>query len=489
MNKIMNKNSRLHPLAFFVFLYNNLKRYLLFIIFLFFEIIGDRHSGLLLYGSLILLLIFSFIDALFRYIFFAYRFDENSLTIDSGVFVRHHEHIPFNKIQTIQHKQWFFLQPFGLESLSIETAGHNDGKAEAILPVIPLKISNFIEKLNQQSRLEDVSSEVVPQQAKNKKIDSNYQINFHDLSKYALTSFGIIPTLLGFVGFFSQVDDYLPQSIKKPVESTINSLVAQEFLIILILILLFSLLASYLTTVQKYYHFTLIKSEHKLTTIRGFFQRYVVSLPLKKIQAVFVKQSILRQWLKLATVETIVASDAGKNEKDAGDLVILPVIEKQQLFQQVQKFISYFPKQMPKLTHLPTFQSWYFIRNAILVCLLPIVALIYFYHFWGCFSLLIVPLVISLGYCKSRHMAFVIIPGGRYLFQSGRFWTNELYLIQQNKIQSVSYRQTIWMARKHLVHLSISIRHANSNHEVQIRYLPEKEARRIYNCYLNKSNT
>ncbi|WP_257614064.1 PH domain-containing protein, partial [Oenococcus oeni] len=232
--------------------------------------------------SLILLLIFSFIDALFRYIFFAYRFDENSLTIDSGVFVRHHEHIPFNKIQTIQHKQWFFLQPFGLESLSIETAGHNDGKAEAILPVIPLKISNFIEKLNQQSRLEDVSSEVVPQQAKNKKIDSNYQINFHDLSKYALTSFGIIPTLLGFVGFFSQVDDYLPQSIKKPVESTINSLVAQEFLIILILILLFSLLASYLTTVQKYYHFTLIKSEHKLTTIRGFFQRYVVSLPLKK---------------------------------------------------------------------------------------------------------------------------------------------------------------------------------------------------------------
>ncbi|OIL25749.1 hypothetical protein ATX04_10440 [Oenococcus oeni] len=59
-------------------------------------------------------------------------------------------------------------------------------------------------------------------------------------------------------------------------------MVAQEFLIILILILLFSLLASYLTTVQKYYHFTLIKSEHKLTTIRGFFQRYVVSLPLKK---------------------------------------------------------------------------------------------------------------------------------------------------------------------------------------------------------------
>ncbi|WP_257608575.1 hypothetical protein [Oenococcus oeni] len=59
--------------------------------------------------------------------------------------------------------------------------------------------------------------------------------------------------------------------------------------------------------------------------------------------------------MKLATVETIVASDAGKNEKDAGDLVILPVIEKQQLFQQVQKFISYFPKQMPKLTHLLTF--------------------------------------------------------------------------------------------------------------------------------------
>ena len=489
MNNVTNKSNRLHPLAFFVFLYNNLKRSFLLILFLFFEIIGDRHPGLFLYGLLIILVIFSFVDALLRYIFFAYHFDENSLTIDSGVFIRHHEHIPFNKIQTIQHKQWFFLQPFDLESLSIETAGHNDGKAEAILPVITLKISNFIEKLNQQSRLGSVSSEAGPQQAKNKKIDSSYQINFRDLSKYALTSFGIIPVLLGFVGFFSQIDGYLPQTIKKPIESTIDNLVAESFFILAILILLFSLLASYLTTVQKYYHFTLIKSKNKLTTIRGFFQRNIVSLPLKKIQAVFVKQSILRQWLKLATVETIVASDAGKNEKNGGDLVILPVIEKKQLFQQVQKFISYFPKQMPKLIHLPSFQSWYFVRNGILLSLLPALVLIYFFHFWGCFSLLLLPLAVSLGWYKGHHMAFAIISGGRYLLQSGHFWTNELYLIQQNKIQSVSYRQTVWMAHKHLVHLSVSIRHANSNHEVQIRYLPEKEARRIYNCYLNKSNS
>ncbi|WP_372830847.1 PH domain-containing protein, partial [Staphylococcus haemolyticus] len=62
------------------------------------------------------------------------------LTINSGILVKKHTHIPYPKIQTIQHTQWFFLVPFHLEKLQIETAGHDSTSPEAVLPLVNERI-------------------------------------------------------------------------------------------------------------------------------------------------------------------------------------------------------------------------------------------------------------------------------------------------------------------------------------------------------------
>ncbi|PAK68588.1 hypothetical protein B8W97_14480, partial [Staphylococcus haemolyticus] len=74
------------------------------------------------------------------YLYFTFEIDDKMLTINSGILVKKHTHIPYPKIQTIQHTQWFFLVPFHLEKLQIETAGHDSTSPEAVLPLVNERI-------------------------------------------------------------------------------------------------------------------------------------------------------------------------------------------------------------------------------------------------------------------------------------------------------------------------------------------------------------
>jgi putative membrane protein len=62
----------------------------------------------------------------------------DGLTINSGVLIRKINHIPYDRIQTVQRQQWFFLKPLGLEQVAIETAGKESKKAEGMLAAVPV---------------------------------------------------------------------------------------------------------------------------------------------------------------------------------------------------------------------------------------------------------------------------------------------------------------------------------------------------------------
>jgi putative membrane protein len=85
----------------------------------------------LILGSVTLMLGWSIL----RYLRFTYSVAPDGLTIQSGVFIRKTNHIPYDRIQTVQRQQWFFLKPLRLEQVSIETAGKETRKAEGQLPL------------------------------------------------------------------------------------------------------------------------------------------------------------------------------------------------------------------------------------------------------------------------------------------------------------------------------------------------------------------
>lgn len=71
-------------------------------------------------AALVTLIFLIIAFSLLKFFFFTYQISDEMLTINSGIFVKRHTHIPYGRIQTVQRSQWFFLKPFQLEQLKIE---------------------------------------------------------------------------------------------------------------------------------------------------------------------------------------------------------------------------------------------------------------------------------------------------------------------------------------------------------------------------------
>ena len=104
----------------------------------------------LLWGGLIVgVLVLTLIWSILHYLRFTYLVAPNGLTINSGVLIRKVNHIPYDRIQTVQRQQWFFLKPLGLEQVAIETAGKESKKAEGMLSAVPVAVADAINRYRQ----------------------------------------------------------------------------------------------------------------------------------------------------------------------------------------------------------------------------------------------------------------------------------------------------------------------------------------------------
>ncbi|WP_054759666.1 PH domain-containing protein [Secundilactobacillus collinoides] len=63
--------------------------------------------------------------AILRYWRFTYQITPTDISINKGLIFRKQLQIPYSRIQTLQVKQWFYLKPFHLTAVSIETSGHD----------------------------------------------------------------------------------------------------------------------------------------------------------------------------------------------------------------------------------------------------------------------------------------------------------------------------------------------------------------------------
>lgn len=430
--------------------------------------------------------------ALVRYWRFSYLVGADAVTINSGLFVKQVRHIPYPNIQTLSHQQWFFLQPFGLESLNIETSS-KDGKAGAgTLFAVPLTVGQAIEAHRHQTKQpsrEQPATE--PPVAPTKPAaDETYQISARDLNLYAATSMGFLAILAALAWLWDKLNDLIPKTWQQNAFDQLAHLAVLLLVILAILFLAVAVLLSYLNLLQRYYHFTLTKDAHTLTTTRGFFKRSEVSVRTRRIQAVRLRQSLLRYWLHLTTIQALLASNAADDEKD-NDLVLMPVIKADRAWAMMHRFIQWVPETAPTLTHIPTSSRWYYVRNVALWNLLVVAGGIgatwYLADQW-----LPVVLAIALGWellqsCSglfaAKHAGVAIIDDHTLLLQTGNFWTHTQYVVQRQNIQALGKKQSIWMIKKRLAHLEVNIRRGDSNENVAIHYLTTDTLEQIFNWY------
>lgn len=470
-------------------------------------------------GALLVLVLLCVGFSVIRYWRFTYLLAPQMVTINSGLFIRKVRHIPYSKIQTVQRQQWFFLKPFDLESVRLETASQDGNKGEASLYAVSLQVADEIEARRKTAARGGAHSvataadtpgddavPATPQRQGDSTAatpgplpdttapadyrEPQYAITTHDLNLYALTSLSFFPIIAGLLWLFDHVTDYVPDAWLKHANHYVAQLTVIVIVAFVLLILLVSLAISYLNLLQKYYHFTLDQNADTLTTSRGFFKQVTVSVRLARIQAVRFKQSIIRQWLHLLTIQALTASNAADDESD-NDLVLLPVVPQNNALTTIQQFITWLPTAVKPLTLVPRRAHWYYYRNIWLGNGVLIVAAVLSTWYWqprwlgwGALLALLWLILITLQARYAARQSGIVIQSAELLvLQSGRRWTRERFFVRRADIQSLALSYSIWLAHKHLAKLTINVRQGDNNQAVAISYLAEDTARAVLAWY------
>ncbi|WP_125702345.1 PH domain-containing protein [Lacticaseibacillus daqingensis] len=470
----MMKPSRLHPLALVLMIGGSLIKYSPVFIFGFWRDFahGTLNQEDVLSTAALLAIVAGLIAlaSLVRYWRFRYTLGTSGITIESGLWRKQSTHIPYANIQTLQRQQWFFLQPFGLERLSIETAGKADKKAEATLAAVPTRVAVAIEAHRHPDQPVTPTAADAP--------DHTYTADAHALNLYALTSLGVIPIITGLLWLVNKADDLAPKAWVASVEATLAHLALALTLGLAVLVLVLGMGLSYLNLWQKYYRFTLTATGETLTTTRGLLARNTVSVRTQRIQAVRAKASILRQWCHLTTVQGLTASRAADDESD-DDLVLMPVVTTAKVLATMQPFIAWLPATMPPLTRPVATTRWRFARNAAMgYAIVAGLALVASWLWWppgrlwvtGGAGLLLV-LGTAQGAYAARQTGVAVLDTNRIVAQSGHWFAQETFFIRRATVQTVSRAQSLWMAPLGLTHLTLNLRKGNGNEAVTLKYL------------------
>jgi len=410
--------------------------------------------------------------ATWRWFFFRYQITPDTITIERGLFAKKTSHIPRHNIQTIQQRQWFFFKPLHVLELQIETSGHDSSKPEAVLPGVP-------ESVLAQLSLPATTPFSTPDP------EVRYAINPTDLTEYALTSLGVFPILAAIFWLFGRLDDLLPKTWFRQAQTQLLALGVFVLVALGILFLLVGLLISFLREIQRYYHFTLQKNDQQLVTERGFFQRNQVSVTTTRIQALRLNQNVLRQGLKITTIQALTASSAAADEQD-NDLVLIPVIKTPIALPTIKGFVDWVPDQLPASTSVPKNTRWRYARNVLVgnaVALAVIFAILWQAQtvIWWVLALIWLAIAGSLGFYAARQ-GQMGLSDTLLVAQVGHLFGRTRYLIPKNKIQALEIRQPI-LLRHQLAHVVINVRHGNSNQIVRVNYLPKAFAKAVWDWY------
>lgn len=439
----MSKPKRLHPIASVIQTGKRLRGLILPGIAFIFSV--GRHGKEGLAASLIISLVvvfITFITGILSWLRFTYRFENGELRIEHGIFISKKRYIPFERIQSIDLTEGILQRIFGLVKVQIETAGGGGGEeAEAVLSAISKQDAGLIQDYTATAKNGE-AEEAQPVQEE----QPVFKISFNQLVILSLTSGGIGVVISAVFALLSQLDDLIPfQRLFGGLE---NWAVHNLFIIGIIVFFGFFLawLIALVMTMLKYANFTVLKTEKDFIISQGLLEKRQITIPLNRIQAIRVNETIFRQIFGYGTVY-IESAGGSSAHLERANVTLLPIV-------RVKQIQSILEPQLPEyiftdsFTPLPKRAMWrYILRTWYFV--VPIVLLSFiFLKVWGLLSLLLLALVSLWGVLKYKAAGWTLEDNQLNLrFQ---FIKRTTVYMKKNKIQSLETRESPFQKKRNL---------------------------------------
>ncbi|MBY7142382.1 PH domain-containing protein [Virgibacillus sp. NKC19-3] len=441
----MSEPRRLHPAAI---IFNFIKGIREFLFVLIFGFITFRDESLiyfiLILFALVLLLVTYSIITWYR---FTYRVEDNELRIEYGIFVRKKRYISKNRIQSIDLTSGVIHRIFKLAKVQIETASGGDG-AEASLKAVKLTEA---EKLRDELKNENtpLKGELEEEETTN----PFYKISFQRLFIAGSTSgsLGVIFVLaIGATEFERFIpDQFFDNAMSWVIGLGIALIVGFVFVVLLLLWLL-----GIAGTIIKYGNFTITKSTDELFITRGLLEKKQITIPLSRIQAIGIQESIIRQPLGFVTVFAEVAGGSLDQGQDFST-VLFPIMRRDEVEEFLQEILPEYAEHPKEFNPLPKRAlPFYLFRTMVPVILLGVVVMFLLPQFSWLVILLLIA-AFGLGFLRYRASGYDV--KGNRLMVRYRTFSKMTMLMYHKRIQAFEKKQHKIQKSQSLATLKLSI--------------------------------
>lgn len=442
----------------------------------------------MIFIALILLVVFSNI---LSYFFFRYSILKDQVVIQKGVFVKKTIHIPFSRIQSIQHNQFFLLKPFNIESIKIETAGRTSEEGNE-LKAVNVTIGDYLEQRHHEYLHPHTSDEL----ATETKVDvdtiepkiTRYTSGIKDIALFSITDFKVFYFIIFVI--IKTGNEFIDSII----HSAINNISHMSLALVVIDVITGIILAQLLIIayyVIKYFDFTLSKEDSYLEIEMGLLSRNKLKVATKRIQSVLVKQNIAQKWLKICTFRIVLATDDSSKKDNGKDLALalptVPVNKIEKRFHEYFDWISLRTFMQVK----PTIRSWWiFTRNMAWIALIPLITMIFVENEfkWICIGIALILLLLVVGNAHFKYVSTQVSLSSddkeaSLVISTSRLWSKQQYHVGWHQIQSMRIRQSIWMKMNKLAHIEVIVRSGMTGKTITAKYLPFNDAQKVYDWY------
>lgn len=486
----MFEERRLHPIALIKEIITNIRRNIVPIVVGLFSVFRAINSrGYLpnwaVYLIIVIVVLLVLTPAVLKYITYKYTLEDQGIRIKYGLIFRKNTYIPYERIQTVQKKQWFFFIPFNVCQVLIETAGGN-GKAEADLVAVPVGVVDELKDLRdgKKAAIQEVAPETEEKEVAEAEVEAPEKtvvLQTKQLILMAVTSGGVFGTLLIVLAFMQQFRDVIPTDWMETQAEQLWKMGIIVFIILIILLLLVLWGISIVTTLFKYFQFKLMKYPHSLVIEKGLLERNHTTISFARIQGITIIESPLRQMLGLVAVKVITAGNSG-DEKQSGDILLLPIMKKDLALKTLKEMLPNYVFEIEEMERAPKSSLRRFLRIYLIWTIIPaLVASIMFFPL-GLVSF-ILPILAGIKAISSYLATGLFTEKHTLLVQSRPFISKLTHIIRKERIQGLSIRQSIWMDKGTSRHLNVWLKSGSTSTEAFVRYINKDQAITIYNWY------
>ncbi|MFK9092686.1 PH domain-containing protein [Bacillus salipaludis] len=488
----MMKAKRYHPLIMLFDGWGLLKNS--FFVFIFLFVIKARsQSVFIIYGRILFFIVIcaAVLYIILKWITHKYNLDDRSFHLYKGIFIKLEQTIPFSKIQNVNRHTSVLHRLFHVTSINFETGMSGEESAVAFKVVSKQEAARMEEHMA-SAVIEDHVNQLSSEAAVDK-VETNRTIHFRpekkDVIKASFTSLSFLVFIPFLLSLYFKVDEIFDMDEKT--EGIFSAIVGSWWIVTTIVIVLIIASVSFgiVRTFLKYGKYEISSDQERIYITKGVIDETAFSIAKEKVQAVQIKQSIMKRLLGLAEVKLTSAGSLSLGEETLEINSLYPFLPTNRAYEMITEILPAYEvthemKRLPKTSFwLGLFSlSWiWIIVTAVLFYFKP--AILGVGQAWWIISAALLFVIVGLKWLDYLHSEYIL--NDHFIQLKRGSLTTSLFLSKRDKVIEVKVTRNLFQRWLGLASIVTANRAKPVQHN-RITNVPVEFAASFYKWYLGR---